>query len=181
MMNKKLSTFSFLPLKFIGLLILPQEGNQKRHEQPTNSVRRSLKRKLEDEFIVDRKITSSDDATQQDLLSEVRAQVKILDYTFSSNGSDRALVKRSIHILSELAKNVVVDFCLCIIFLHLITPPLYSYGGRQRRNRWMTAELRSIKVVRSMAIAEIARRGRSEAIFFGEFLNALSLFSSIPK
>lgn len=79
--------------------------NQKRHEQPTNSVRRSLKRKLEDEFIVDRKITSSDDAAQQDLVSEVRAQVEILDSTFSSNESDRALVKRSIHILSELAKN----------------------------------------------------------------------------
>ncbi|KVI03944.1 Armadillo [Cynara cardunculus var. scolymus] len=79
--------------------------NQKRHEQPTNSVRRSLKRKLEDEFIVDRKITSSDDAAQQDLVSEVRAQVEILDSTFSSAEADRALVKRSIHILSELAKN----------------------------------------------------------------------------
>ncbi|KAL4588171.1 hypothetical protein LXL04_001052 [Taraxacum kok-saghyz] len=79
--------------------------NKKRHEQPTNSVRRSLKRKLEDEFIVDRKITSSDDAAQQDLVSEVRAQVEILDSTFSSIEADRALVKRSIHILSELAKN----------------------------------------------------------------------------
>ncbi|KAK9057303.1 hypothetical protein SSX86_022138 [Deinandra increscens subsp. villosa] len=80
--------------------------NQKRHEQPTNSVRRSLKRKLEDEFIADRKITSSDDAAaQQDLASEVRAQVEILDSNFSSVEADRALVKRSIHILSELAKN----------------------------------------------------------------------------
>ncbi|KAL9993842.1 putative chromatin remodeling & transcription regulator BTB-POZ family [Helianthus debilis subsp. tardiflorus] len=83
--------------------------NNKRHEQPTNSVRRSLKRKLEDEFIADRNlIASSDDAAQQDLASHVRAQVQILDSTFSSLESDRALVKRSIHILSELAKNVFV-------------------------------------------------------------------------
>ncbi|KAJ0620977.1 putative chromatin remodeling & transcription regulator BTB-POZ family [Helianthus annuus] len=80
--------------------------NNKRHEQPTNSVRRSLKRKLEDEFIADRNlIASSDDAAQQDLASHVRAQVQILDSTFSSLESDRAVVKRSIHILSELAKN----------------------------------------------------------------------------
>ncbi|KAJ0946377.1 putative chromatin remodeling & transcription regulator BTB-POZ family [Helianthus annuus] len=91
--------------------------NNKRHEQPTNSVRRSLKRKLEDEFIADRNlIASSDDAAQQDLASHVRAQVQILDSTFSSLESDRALVKRSIHILSELAKNgcervFVVDLC----------------------------------------------------------------------
>ncbi|KAJ0791208.1 putative chromatin remodeling & transcription regulator BTB-POZ family [Helianthus annuus] len=90
--------------------------NNKRHEQPTNSVRRSLKRKLEDEFIADRNlIASSDDAAQQDLASHVRAQVQILDSTFSSLESDRALVKRSIHILSELAKNgwerVFVDLC----------------------------------------------------------------------
>ncbi|MFS7901939.1 hypothetical protein Hanom_Chr01g00005451 [Helianthus anomalus] len=84
--------------------------NNKRHEQPTNSVRRSLKRKLEDEFIVDRNlIASSDDAAQQDLASHVRAQVQILDSTFSSLESDRAVVKRSIHILSELAKNGMVD------------------------------------------------------------------------
>jgi len=65
-----------------------------------------LKRKLEDEFIADRNITSSDDAAQpQDLASQVRAQVQILDSTFSSAEPDRAIVKRAIHILSELAKN----------------------------------------------------------------------------
>ncbi|KAI3829678.1 hypothetical protein L1987_03806 [Smallanthus sonchifolius] len=96
-----ISLFSlWLALSHLSLM-----ENQKRHEQPTNSVRRSLKRKLEDEFIVDRKITSSDDAFQQDLASEVRSQVEILDSNFSSLEADRAFVKRSIHILSELAKN----------------------------------------------------------------------------
>ncbi|KAJ0791204.1 putative armadillo repeat protein ABAP1/ARIA [Helianthus annuus] len=77
--------------------------NQKCHEQTTNS--RSSKRKLDDEFIVDRNITSSDETTQQDLASHVRAQVQILDSTVSSLEADRAIVKHSIHILSELAKN----------------------------------------------------------------------------
>ncbi|KAL8214942.1 hypothetical protein R6Q57_004391 [Mikania cordata] len=102
--------------------------NQKRHEQPSNSVRRSLKRKLEDEFIVDRKITSSDDVAQQDLVSEVRAQVEILDSTFSSLEADRALVKRSIHILSELAKNedivnlIVESGAVPVLVRHLQQP-----------------------------------------------------------
>ncbi|XP_076934594.1 ARM REPEAT PROTEIN INTERACTING WITH ABF2-like [Bidens hawaiensis] len=73
-------------------------SKQQRHEQPTNSVRRSLKRKLEDEFI-------SSSSAPQDLLSQVRLQVQILDSTLSSAEPDRALVKRSIHILSELSKN----------------------------------------------------------------------------
>ncbi|KAK1426674.1 hypothetical protein QVD17_15351 [Tagetes erecta] len=81
--------------------------NQKHHEheQPTNSARRSLKRKLEEEFTLDPNITSSDDASQQDLVSQVLAQVEIIDSTFSPAEADRALVKRSVHILSELAKN----------------------------------------------------------------------------
>nr|XP_043609928.1 ARM REPEAT PROTEIN INTERACTING WITH ABF2-like [Erigeron canadensis] len=114
------------------------KNNKQRHEQPTISVRRSLKRKLEDEFILDRNnlitttTTSSDDSSSsillnnnqnnnnnknhhhhQDLVvSEVRSQVEILDSAFLSSSSidnyfesDRAVIKRSIHILSELAKN----------------------------------------------------------------------------
>ncbi|KAL4558773.1 hypothetical protein LXL04_036975 [Taraxacum kok-saghyz] len=79
--------------------------HRRRHEQPTNSVRRSLKRKLEEEVIVDHDISSSEDVSQQDLLCEIRAQVEVLDSTFSSSEADRAKVKRSVHILSELAKN----------------------------------------------------------------------------
>lgn len=81
-------------------------GNQKHHEQPTNSARRSLKRKLEEDFEEDRKIVSllSHDA-HQDLVREVKDQVEILDSVFSSTEADRASAKRAIHVLSELAKN----------------------------------------------------------------------------
>lgn len=79
--------------------------DRRRHEQPTNSGRRSLKRKLEDELIVDHKFSSTDDVSQQDLLYGIRAQVEVLDSTFSSSEADRALVKRSLHALSEFAKN----------------------------------------------------------------------------
>lgn len=117
-----LSHLSLSPWLSLSHLSLMEKNNNKRHEQPTNSVRRSLKRKLEDDFIIDRKLTSSDDFTsQQDLVSEVRAQVEILDSTFSSIESDRALVKRSIHILSELAKNGTVvefmNFCLILFVI----------------------------------------------------------------
>ncbi|XP_076922484.1 ARM REPEAT PROTEIN INTERACTING WITH ABF2-like [Bidens hawaiensis] len=80
---------------------MENHNKQQLHEQPTNSVRRSLKRKLEDEFIT----SSSSSSAPQDLLSQVRVQVQILESTLSYAEADRALVKRSIHILSELAKN----------------------------------------------------------------------------
>ena len=60
-------------------------GGQKhhqRHEQPTNSVRRSIKRKLEDEFIITNNITSSssDDVTiSLYLVNQVTLQVQILE------------------------------------------------------------------------------------------------------
>ncbi|CAH1448225.1 unnamed protein product [Lactuca virosa] len=82
--------------------------DRRRHEQPTNSGRRSLKRKLEDELIVDHKFSSIDAVSQQDLLYEIHAQVEVLDSTFSSSEADRALVKRSLHALSEFAKNALV-------------------------------------------------------------------------
>ncbi|KAI3676410.1 hypothetical protein L1987_86017 [Smallanthus sonchifolius] len=103
--------------------------NQKRHEQPSNSVRRSLKRKLDDEFTVDRTIKSSDDATQQDLASEVLAQVQIIVSTFSPAEADRALVKRSVYIFSELAKNedivnlIVESGVVPALVRHLQAPP----------------------------------------------------------
>ncbi|XP_076922483.1 uncharacterized protein LOC143584283 [Bidens hawaiensis] len=81
-----------------------ENHNHNRHEQP---VTESLKRKLEDEeelIIANQKVTSTtDDAA---LLSEVRAQVQILNsFTFSSLEADRALLKRSIRVLKELANN----------------------------------------------------------------------------
>ncbi|XP_076959985.1 uncharacterized protein LOC143636219 [Bidens hawaiensis] len=73
-----------------------ENHNHNRHEQPMNE---SLKRKLEDEeelIITNQKMM---------LLSEVHAQVQILNSTFSSLEADRALVKRSIYFLKELAES----------------------------------------------------------------------------
>ncbi|MFS7888878.1 putative chromatin remodeling & transcription regulator BTB-POZ family [Helianthus anomalus] len=99
--------------------------NQNCHEQPSTSARRSLKRKLEDELTADRNITSLIDVT---LASEVLAQVQIIDSNFSSDEADRSLVKRSVHILSELAKNedivnlIVVSGAVPALVRHLQAP-----------------------------------------------------------
>ncbi|GJX73743.1 ARM repeat protein interacting with ABF2-like protein [Tanacetum coccineum] len=78
-------------------------------DKQINTVRRSLKRKLEDSFIVIDSSLSSDEEDssssqqqrQEDLLIEIRELIEVLE----TNSSDRALTKRSIQILSELAKN----------------------------------------------------------------------------
>ncbi|KAL6968320.1 hypothetical protein U1Q18_034124 [Sarracenia purpurea var. burkii] len=82
--------------------------NQNRHEQPTRSARKNLKRKLEEDLEEDRKIVNlSPRHTRQDLIRDVRTQVDILDSTFSSIDADRSTAKCAIHVLSELAKNVL--------------------------------------------------------------------------
>ncbi|PWA58121.1 ARM repeat protein interacting with ABF2 [Artemisia annua] len=75
-------------------------------KQINNTVRRSIKRKLEDSFTVidsldDDSSSSSQQQQDDDLLIEIRELIEVLE----SNSSDRALTKRSIQILSELAKN----------------------------------------------------------------------------
>lgn len=80
----------------------PMENQAKRSKQSSSSSgsRRSLKRKLDEDFEDDRKVSS-----HEDLAPEVRTQVEILESTFSSTEADRASAKRAIHVLSELAKN----------------------------------------------------------------------------
>lgn len=74
-------------------------------------MRRSLKRKLEDEFIITNNITtpsSSDDVTiTQDLVSQVALQVRILESEQDDEDDEdyRLVVKGAISILSDLAKN----------------------------------------------------------------------------
>jgi hypothetical protein len=112
-------------------------GNQKHHEQPTNSARRSLKRKLEEEFEVDRKIAPvlSDDEVSQDLSVDVREQVEILESVYSYTEADRLVVKVAVHVLSDLAKNednvnMIVDMnAVPALVRHLKAPPLLSEGG----------------------------------------------------
>ncbi|PSS06379.1 ARM REPEAT PROTEIN INTERACTING WITH like [Actinidia chinensis var. chinensis] len=109
--------------------------NQKRHEQPTRSARKSLKRKLEEDFEADRKIaTLSPRQTHQDLIREIRTQMEILDSTFSSIEADRAAAKRAVHVISELAKNeeivdLIVDSgAVAALVRHLQAPPPLREG-----------------------------------------------------
>ncbi|XP_054818516.1 ARM REPEAT PROTEIN INTERACTING WITH ABF2-like isoform X2 [Prosopis cineraria] len=83
-------------------------------QPPSSAARRSLKRKLEQEFAeegadqptADRKVLVVEpQQPRQDLLSEIVSQVTILNSTFSSSQSDRLAAKRAVHVLCELAKN----------------------------------------------------------------------------
>ncbi|KAL3517573.1 hypothetical protein ACH5RR_020162 [Cinchona calisaya] len=115
-----------------------ENQSQKRREQLSSSsaARRSLKRKLDEDFEDDdRKIDAlSPPHAHQDLVREVRTQVEVLDSVFSSIETDRASAKRAIQILSELAKNeeivnVLVD-CGAVPALvrHLQAPPSVREG-----------------------------------------------------
>ncbi|XP_059660501.1 ARM REPEAT PROTEIN INTERACTING WITH ABF2-like [Cornus florida] len=104
--------------------------NQKRHEQQTTSMRKNLKRKLEQDFEEDRQIVSlSPLDAHQHLVREITTQLNVLDSIFSWIEADRASSKRAIHVLSELAKNeeivnLIVD-CGAVPALvrHLQEPP----------------------------------------------------------
>ncbi|KAL3626093.1 hypothetical protein CASFOL_029642 [Castilleja foliolosa] len=112
-----------------------QNSGRRHREQSAStpsSSRRSLKRKLDEEFGDDRGRIDGESPpeSQQDLVSEICAQVEIIDSSFSDAEQDRASVKRAIHVLSELAKNedivkVIVD-CAAVPVLvkHLQAPRL---------------------------------------------------------
>lgn len=91
--------------------------NQSSHEQPTRSARKNLKRKLEEDFEEDRKVVAlSPRDNHEDLVRNIRAQVDILDSTFSPIEADRLAAKTSIHVLCELAKNGTTKFFILRLF-----------------------------------------------------------------
>ncbi|XVF21773.1 hypothetical protein REPUB_Repub12eG0118900 [Reevesia pubescens] len=103
--------------------------------QKKPQTRRSLKRKLEQEFEEDKvdrcKIPVVETRlTHQDLLRDVCFHVDLLNSTFSFSEADRAAAKRSTHLLSELAKNedivnlIVECGAVPALVKHLQTPPL---------------------------------------------------------
>ncbi|KAJ9543307.1 hypothetical protein OSB04_023014 [Centaurea solstitialis] len=115
------------------------EDDRRRHEQPASSARRSLKRKKlqqDDELIEEEAhhhlhrhhVCFSEDVSQQDLVAEIRAQIEVLELACSSIEADRALAKRSINILSELAKNedivnlIVESGAVSVLVQHLQEP-----------------------------------------------------------
>lgn len=95
-------------------------------DKQINTVRRSIKRKLDDSFtVID--TSSSQQQHDDDLLIKIRELIQVLE----TNSSDRALIKRSIQILSELAKNGINLTCYTFLFeflsiLYLIA--CYWYG-----------------------------------------------------
>ncbi|PON80129.1 Voltage dependent potassium channel [Parasponia andersonii] len=85
--------------------------------------RQGQKRKLEDEIEEDdREISVPSGDARQALLSEVSAQVNILNSAFSWNEPDRAASKRATHVLAELAKNGKV-----LLERHESPPPISSF------------------------------------------------------
>ncbi|KAG7028915.1 ARM REPEAT PROTEIN INTERACTING WITH ABF2, partial [Cucurbita argyrosperma subsp. argyrosperma] len=92
--------------------------------------RKGHKRKLEEEFEEERGISVPTGDAKRALLSEVSAQVEILNSTFSWKESDRAAAKRATHVLAELAKNeevvnvIVEGGAVPALVKHLQAPPL---------------------------------------------------------
>lgn len=84
-------------------------------QPPSSAVRRSLKRKLEQQFeeeSVDqpssphrKPLVLPPRMSHQDFLSEVASQVAFLNSCSSSSESDRFAAKHAAHVLCELAKN----------------------------------------------------------------------------
>uniref|UniRef100_F6HQ83 BTB domain-containing protein n=1 Tax=Vitis vinifera TaxID=29760 RepID=F6HQ83_VITVI len=94
------------------------------------SARKSLKRKLEEEFEEDGRLDAlSQPHALRELVREVGVHVSVLNSAISSSEADRSAAKRAVHVLTELAKNdeianVIVD-CQVVPALvgHLQSPP----------------------------------------------------------
>ncbi|KAL5561677.1 hypothetical protein UlMin_031424 [Ulmus minor] len=102
------------------------------------SARRSLKRKLEQEFQEDQQLEQPKDRKipslqpqdpHQDLIRDVRMHIRVLEIAFSSRESDRLQAKRSTHALSEMAKNeedvdvIVETGAIPVLVKYLQAPP----------------------------------------------------------
>lgn len=75
---------------------------QKRQGNQIVAVRKGLKRKLEEDSEEDYNFSPE---AHEVLLREIRAQVNILESTFSCVEADRAAANGAAHYLSELAKD----------------------------------------------------------------------------
>lgn len=96
------------------------------NKHQTLSTRRSLKRKLEQDFQEDKAdckfpILSSNDDIDKDLVKDIRTHVDVLKSAFSSADADRAAARHAAQSLAELAKNgAVVCLFVPIMFLMLM-------------------------------------------------------------
>jgi flavin-binding protein dodecin len=107
-----------------------------RHQDQSLPERKGQKRKLEQEIEEEREISVPSGDARKALLSEVGAQVTILNSTFSWKEADRAAAKRATHVLAELAKNeevvnvIVEGGAVPALVKHLQAPPASSEGDR---------------------------------------------------
>lgn len=70
------------------------------------SARKSLKRKLEEEFGEDARLEAlAQPHALHDLVREVSGHVGVLKSVLSSSEADRSAALRAVHVLTELAKN----------------------------------------------------------------------------
>ncbi|KAH6826055.1 ARM repeat protein interacting with ABF2 [Perilla frutescens var. hirtella] len=107
------------------------QNSARRHRDEPSSSRRSLRRKLNEDYEDNAGTTGHQSPvdSHQDLLRQIRTQVEILDSDFSSSEEGRESAKNAVSILSGLAKNedtvnVIVD-CKAVPSLvrHLQAPP----------------------------------------------------------
>ncbi|KAM0954172.1 putative chromatin remodeling & transcription regulator BTB-POZ family [Dioscorea sansibarensis] len=125
---------------------------EQQHQGSMAPLRKGQKRKLEDPAVgastvaVEEEEDGADgeircQPSQQALDREVRAQVEVLERTFSWRDSDRAAAKRATHVLAELAKNeevvnVIVDGgAVPALVKHLQEPPLLIRDGSAAEQR----------------------------------------------
>ncbi|KAJ4833769.1 hypothetical protein Tsubulata_012646 [Turnera subulata] len=122
---------------------------QQRRQDQSQPERKGQKRKLEEEIEEEQQEISAVTAAaaaaaapfgdaRQAILTEVGAQVNILNSTFSWLEADRAAAKRATHVLAELAKNeevvnvIVEGGAVPALVKHLQAPPLSEGAGNSR-------------------------------------------------
>ncbi|KAJ4727476.1 ARM repeat protein interacting with ABF2 [Melia azedarach] len=103
------------------------------HDSQKVPARRSLKRKLDQDFEeekADRKVSIvQSNAVEQDLIQDIRDQVNVLNSIYTSDEADRAAAKRAVHALVERAKNeeivnlIVDNGAVPALVRHLQSPP----------------------------------------------------------
>ncbi|RDY01205.1 Arm repeat protein with ABF2, partial [Mucuna pruriens] len=124
----------------LPLLILLSSMELQRRPDQCLPERKGQKRKLEEEFEEDRQQISTPPTgdARDAILSDVKEQVSVLDFTFSWKESDRAAAKRATHALADLAKNeevvnvIVEGGAIPALVMHLQAPPLSETDRVQR-------------------------------------------------
>ena len=104
------------------------------------SARKSLKRKLEEEFEEDGRLDAlSQPHALRELVREVGVHVSVLNSAISSSEADRSAAKRAVHVLTELAKNgdEPLDYFsirVVRVWCRLVSEKTEGKGGKRKFN-----------------------------------------------